>query len=285
MSPPVRLLPVRLPAVRSFRRLVASAALALAAPLLLTAADAPPARPPVAVVNIVARYPHDTTAFTEGLLIDRGALYESTGFEHHSFIRRVDLETGKVQQSVQLPTDVFGEGIVVWGNEILNVIWHGGAGQRRSLKDFRTTGKFSYTGEGWGMTRDTRNIILSDGTPVLRFLDPKTMKVVRRLSVTLDGKPLPRINELEYVKGSILANVWMTPAIVRIDPASGKVTQIIDLSPVIADAHPTDPDAVPNGIAYDAAHDRLFVTGKYWPWLYQVTLQPADAPGKSKAGS
>lgn len=271
-------------------RPIASALLALAAPLLLTAAVAPQAAagasdaaksPPLAIVHIVARLPHDTAAFTEGLLIDHGSLYESTGFEKQSFIKRITLETGKVEQSVALPPNVFGEGIVVWGNEILNVIWHGGAGQRRALKDFRTVGKFSYTGEGWGMTHDARHVILSDGTPVLRFLDPRTMKVVRRVTVTLGGQPLPRINELEYVKGSILANVWLTGAIVRIDPATGAVTQIIDLTAVVDDAHVRNPEAVPNGIAYDADHDRLYVTGKYWPYLYQVTVEPTEATAKS----
>lgn len=272
-----------------FARRVCVIALALAAPALLGGADTPttPPRPPlpVAVATIVARYPHDTNAFTEGLLIDRGALYESTGYERSSFIKRIDLETGKVLQSTQLPSSVFGEGIVIWGNEILNVVWHGGQGQRRSLKDFRVTGKFTYTGEGWGMTHDTHNIILSDGTPVLRFLSPRTMKVVRRLTVTANGRPLPRLNELEYVKGAILANVWMTGAIVKIDPTTGHVTQVIDLTQLIADAHPRDPEAVPNGIAYDEAHDRLFVTGKYWPYIYQVALQQPPVSAKPDDGS
>lgn len=265
-------------------------AAAMLAALVLTggsAADteAPAPKVPMTTVNIVQRYPHDTNAFTEGLLIDHGKLYESTGYEGRSYIKRIDLESGKVEQSVQLPAGVFGEGIVVWGNEILNVIWHGGQGQRRTVKDFKLSGKFSYTGEGWGMTRDAHNIILSDGTPVLRFMDPRTMKVARQLPVTIGGVPLPRINELEYVKGSILANVWLTGAIVRIDPATGRVTQIIDLTPVVQDANARNPEAVPNGIAYDEAHDRLFVTGKYWPHVYEVTLAPAQAPGNSKAGS
>lgn len=238
-------------------------------------ADAPPPAVPIVTATIVERLPHDSSAFTEGLLIDHGKLYESTGYERQSFIRRIDLATGKVEQQTQLAPDVFGEGIVVWRDEILNVIWHGGHGQRRALKDFRLTGSFRYDGEGWGMTQDGRHIILSDGTPVLRFLDPKTLKVVRRLPVTFNGRPLPRINELEYVKGTILANVWFTSAVVRIDPQSGKVTQVIDLSALVDDAHPKNPDSVANGIAYDAAHDRLYLTGKNWPWLYQVKLEPA----------
>lgn len=262
----------------SFRR-IAALLLALCVPALASGADpaTEPAVTPAAVATIVARLPHATNAFTEGLLIDRGKLYESTGYERQSFITRYDLKTGKEERRVQLAPDVFGEGIVVWRDEILNVIWHGGRGQRRSLRDFKLTGSFRYDGEGWAMTQDGHNIILSDGTPVLRFLDPKTMKVVRRLPVTLRGQPVQRINELEYVNGSILANIWLTPVAVRIDPKTGVVTQLIDLSQLVADAYPRDADSVPNGIAYDAEHDRLYITGKNWPWLYEVKLEPASA--------
>lgn len=269
-------MPTRFPFVP---RRVLGVLAAVAAPLLLGGSEpAPkPAPPPLMTVRIIERFPHDTQAFTEGLLIDRGKLYESTGYERQSFIKRIDLNSGKVEQSTRLSPNVFGEGIVVWGDEILNVVWHGGRGERRALGDFRVTGHFAYTGEGWGMTQDGHHIILSDGTPVLRFLNPKTMKVVRTLPVTLNGRPLPRINELEYVDGTILANIWLTGAIVRIDPATGNVTQIIDLTPVIDDARPRNEEAVPNGIAYDAATHRLFVTGKYWPYIYQVAIEPAPA--------
>jgi glutamine cyclotransferase len=258
-------------------------ALALIAPALLIGAaqpaKAPPAAiPPTAVAEIVARLPHDPDAFTEGLLIDHGSLYESTGREGRSTIRRLDLATGAVKQSVTLKPSIFGEGIVVWRDQILNVIWHGGIGERRALGNFQPIGSFRYTGEGWAMTHDSHHIILSDGTPVLRFLDPVTMKVVRRLPVTYQGKPLQRINELEYVKGDILANVWLTPFIVRIDATTGAVKQVIDLSDLVAEIGSRDPEAVPNGIAYDAAHDRLYVTGKLWPTLFEIRLKPVPAP-------
>lgn len=232
---------------------------------------------PVTRAEIVARLPHDANAFTEGLLIHNGDLYESTGREGQSTIRQRDLATGTVKRSVTLPASIFGEGIVIWRDQLLNVIWHGGVGERRALSDFRTIGKFGYTGEGWGMTQDGAHIILSDGTPQLRFLDPRRMKVVRRLTVTFKGRPVERINELEYVKGSILANVWMTPYIIRISPATGAVTELIDLTDIVDDVGIHYADAVANGIAYDAATDRLYVTGKLWPTLYQIKLTPLAA--------
>ena len=156
------------------------------------------------------------------------------------------------------------------GDTLRSFVWHGGKGFIWDLKTLRQTGSWTYTGEGWAMTQDGRNIIMSDGTPVLRFLDPKTMQVARRLTVTLNGQPLAMINELEYVHGEILANVWQTSLIVRIDPKSGRVKGVIDVTPLWDKAGVTDPGAVPNGIAYDRRTNRLFVTGKYWPYLYEI---------------
>ena len=150
-----------------------------------------------------------------------------------------------------------------------------GIGTRWSLKTFRKLGTFRYTGEGWSMTHDGRNIILSDGTPVLRFLDPVSLKVVRTLNVTANGQPVRQINELEYVRGEILANIWMTKYIARIDPATGRVKGLIDLGALVAQIGAADPDSVPNGIAYDKATGRLFVTGKNWPTLFQIKLPAA----------
>ena len=231
---------------------------------------APPAPLPVAQAEVVATYPHDPRAFTEGLLIDRGTLYESTGREGQSDIRRVDLKTGRVLARVRLAPQLFGEGIVAWRNQLLSVTWHGGQGFKWSLPALKRTGGFTYTGEGWAMTDDGRNIILSDGTPVLRFLDPVTQKVVRRLTVTANGRPVEQLNELEYVDGQIYANIWMTPYIARIDPANGRVVGVIDVSPLIAKVALTDRDSVPNGIAYDRASHRLYVTGKNWPSLFEI---------------
>jgi len=229
---------------------------------------------PVARPEVVAMFPHDRAAFTEGLFFRDGALYESTG-EDQSTIRKVDLASGRVLSSVKIPSNLFGEGVVDWGDQIYSVTWHGGLGFKWSLHGFRRLGTFHYAGEGWALTRDTRHIILSDGTPVLRFLDPKTMKVVRKLRVTAEGVPVEHLNELEYVKGEILANIWLTNRIARIDPVTGAVKGWIDLSALSAQIGSNDPDMVPNGIAYDSAHDRLFVTGKYWPLLFEVRLPGA----------
>ena len=231
---------------------------------------APASAPPVAQARIVGRFPHDTAAFTEGLLIDHGTLYESTGREGQSDIRRVDLTSGRVLARVKLPPRIFGEGIVAWQHRMFSVTWHGGQGYAWSLPALKRTGGFRYTGEGWAMTDDGAHLVLSDGTPGLRFLDPLTQKVVRRLTVTNEGRPLTQINELEYVDGEILANIWMTPYIARIDPADGHVIGWIDLTPLVTEVALADRDSVPNGIAYDRANHRLFVTGKNWPTLFEI---------------
>lgn len=250
--------------------MIASLLLAAAWSWQAVPAPAQPAPLPVAQAEIVATYPHDPRAFTEGLLIDRGTLYESTGREGQSDIRRVDLKTGRVLASVKLAPQLFGEGIVAWRNQLLSVTWHGGQGFKWSLPGLKRTGGFRYTGEGWAMTDDGRNIILSDGTPVLRFLDPSTQKVVRRLTVTANGRPVQQLNELEYIDGQIYANIWMTPYIARIDPANGRVVGVIDVSPLIAKVALADRDSVPNGIAYDRVAHRLYVTGKNWPSLFEI---------------
>lgn len=248
---------------------------ALALWLLAHAAPVLPTNEPeqtVETARIVATFPHDTAAFTEGLLIDNGTLYESTGREGRSDIRRVDLASGRVLARTTLAPSIFGEGIVAWRRQLFSVTWHGGQGYRWSLPALKRTGGFRYTGEGWALTDDGAHLILSDGTPMLRFLDPTTQKVVRRLAVTNRGRPLQRINELEYVNGEILANIWMTPQVARIDPASGRVVGWIDLTPLVRQVAATDPDAVANGIAYDRATHRLFVTGKNWPTLFEIAL-------------
>lgn len=233
-----------------------------------TRAEAPAL--PVQTAEVIRTYPHDATAFTEGLLFHDGSLYESTGYEGQSFIRQEDLATGRTIRSVALSPDCFGEGIVIWDNQILSVTWRNQRGFRWSLPDLKPLGRLRYTGEGWAMTSDSHNIVLSDGTPVLRFLDPRDFHVVHTLRVTANGTPLRHINELEYVHGEILANIWLTDEIARIDPRSGHVLGWIDLTPLADQIGATDPDAVPNGIAYDAKTDRLFVTGKDWPLLFEI---------------
>lgn len=227
---------------------------------------------PVAEAQIVKTYPHDPHAFTEGLFFRDGVFYESTGLEGQSSIRVVDPASGHVLRSTALPPGLFGEGIVAWKDQLISVTWQTGIGFRWSLSDFHPRGVFHYTGEGWGLTEDGRDIILSDGTPVLRFLDPDSLKMIRTLKVTAEGRPVERLNELEYVKDEILANIWMTNRIARIDPKTGAVKAWIDVSNLAARVATTDPDAVPNGIAYDKAQDRLFLTGKNWPMLFEVRI-------------
>jgi glutaminyl-peptide cyclotransferase len=243
---------------------------------LLIAASAAAAAPrdsvPVQTYRVVKAYPHDPSAFTEGLFYLDGRLFESTGLNGRSDIREVNLEDGKVLRSVKIPDRYFGEGIVNWGPQILSLTWQNGIGFRWNRSDFRQVGEFHYPGEGWALTQNGRDIIMSDGTPVLRFLDPATLRVRRRLSVTDAGRPVARLNELEWVKGEIYANIWMTSLIARIDPRSGKVKGWIDLAGLVAQNMYGDSDAVLNGIAYDAAADRLFVTGKNWRRLYEIDV-------------
>lgn len=242
-----------------------------AAALLLALAAAPaPAQVPVTPAQVVRAYPHDRGAFTEGLFFHGGALYESTGLVGRSSIRKVDLATGRVLAKVDVPPPTFGEGIVAWGREIVSLSWREGRGWRWSLDGFRRLSSWTYPGEGWALTSDGTRLIMSDGTAQLRFLDPRTLKEQRRVTVTYAGQPLDRLNELEWVDGEVLANVWMTDRIVRIDPASGKVVGMIDLAPLHARVGYADPDAVANGIAWDAKTRRLFVTGKNWPTLFEI---------------
>ncbi len=230
---------------------------------------------PVYGYAVVHAYPHDDHAFTEGLFYLDGFLYESTGEPGRSTIRKVRLGDGAVLQSVSIPAPIFGEGIVDWNGEIVSLTWRSGVGWRWNLKTFAKQGEFHYPGEGWALTQDGTDIIMSDGTPVLRILDPATLKERRRLTVTADGGPVANLNELEWVKGEIYANVWMTDRIARINPMTGAVIGWIDLSGLPETIVTLNPDAIPNGIAYDKAHDRLFITGKDWPHLYEIRLTQA----------
>lgn len=229
-------------------------------------------RVPLVDIEVVARYPHDAAAFTQGLIWRGGALYESVGREGRSDVRRVRLADGKVEARSAIPSRQFGEGLAAWKDELISLTWHDGVAHRWDARTLRPLGRSRFAGEGWGLTSDGRALIQSDGTPVLRFLDPVTLKELRRVSVTLNGRPLDQLNELEWVDGAILANVWHTQYIVRIDPATGKVTAVIDLGPVVAEIAATDPEAVANGIAYDPQSRRLFVTGKLWPTLFEVRI-------------
>jgi glutamine cyclotransferase len=240
------------------------------------AADRPPAHPaaiPIYTYQVLHVYPHDPRAFTQGLFYLNGFLYESTGLEGHSSLRKVRLETGEVLKRVELSPELFGEGSTFWDNHVLTLTWTSHVGFVFNLDTFALEQRFSYEGEGWGLTRNDKEVILSDGTAELRFLDPKNLLETHRVRVTANGKPIDQLNELEWVKGEVFANIWQTDRIARIDPRTGKVVGWIDLTGLLS---PADRIAgytdVLNGIAYDAATDRLFVTGKLWPKLFEIRL-------------
>jgi glutaminyl-peptide cyclotransferase len=230
--------------------------------------------PPTYGYQVENVYPHDRGAFTQGLIYRDGHLFESTGLEGQSTVRQVRLENGEVLRSVSLPSNLFGEGLTEWGDELVTVTWRNGTGFRWDRATLRRTDEFSYVGEGWGLTHDGRRLIMSDGTPQLRFLEPGTFRELGRITVTAAGRPLSNLNELEWVKGEIFANVWLTDYIARIDPETGEVKGWIDLRELSASVDRRSPEDVLNGIAYDSAGDRLFVTGKNWPTLYQIRITP-----------
>lgn len=233
----------------------------------------PPLPPtPTCGYTIIKQYPHDPNSFTQGLFFHDGALYESTGQYGRSRIARIDIADGKVLTLAKLPASQFGEGITRWKDQIIGVTWHNGIGHRWRMKDLKPLAGFSYAGEGWGLATNTDHIILSDGTATLRFLDPETMKVVRTLAVTENGRPINQLNELEYIEGEIWANIWFSDMIARIDPDSGKVTRFVDLSGLSRQAGVLDYDEVLNGIAWDEKEKRLFVTGKNWPKLFEIKI-------------
>lgn len=246
--------------------------------VMLAAGAAAPAwagAPPQYGYAVVKAYPHDPGAFTQGLLWRDGFLYESTGLHGRSSVRKVTLETGVPEQERLIDSRHFGEGVVDWKDRLITLTWQDQMGFIFDLATFERIGEFSYPGEGWGLTRDETRIIMSDGASALRFLDPETLKETGRIQVTDDGKPVDNLNELEWVKGEVLANIWQTDRIARIDPKTGHVTGWIDLSGLLGpDDRAGRQVDVLNGIAYDAASDRLFVTGKLWPKLFEIRLTP-----------
>ncbi|MBV8805306.1 MAG: glutaminyl-peptide cyclotransferase [Sinobacteraceae bacterium] len=236
---------------------------------------APPPTVPVYGYEIVHTYPHDPHAFTEGLFYLNGFLYESTGLEGHSSIRKEKLETAEVVQKIDVPSEYFGEGIVNWKTRLISLTWKAQVGFVYDLATLKVRSRFSYPGEGWALTQDGKRLIMSDGTPELRFLDPDTLKEQGRITVTYEGKPVQNVNELEWVKGRIYANVWHTNMMIFIDPTSGVITGMVNLTGLSSVADAEGQESVLNGIAYDAQHDRLFVTGKNWPKLFEIRVLPA----------
>jgi glutamine cyclotransferase len=235
--------------------------------------------------RVVHSYPHDANAFTQGLVYADGHLYESTGLKGHSSLRMVDLESGRVLQELPVPSQYFAEGLAAWGSTLVQLTWQEHTAfvyDRFSFRQIRTQ---SYKGEGWGLTADGKELILSDGTAGLRFVDPATFRELRRVIVKDHGVPVLQLNELEFVKGEIYANVWHSDRIARISPVNGNVLGWIDLTGLLPAGERTDPQAVLNGIAYDAAHDRLFVTGKLWPRLFEIKVISGGAEGRLRAAS
>lgn len=232
--------------------------------------------------EIVNTFNHDPKAFTQGLIYYNNALYEGTGGsrargdDFYSSLRKVDLETGKVEKKFDLADDYFGEGITILNDKIYQITWREKTAFVYDVNDFKLLKEFKYSGEGWGLTHDGANLIMSDGTHVLRFINPETFETIRTLTVLDEkNKPVMEINELEYIKGEIWANVWQKGDIIRIDPMKGKIVGRIDLEKLADDAMEKSPDAdVLNGIAYDAATDRIFITGKRWNKLYEVKIVP-----------
>jgi glutamine cyclotransferase len=223
--------------------------------------------------QVVQTYPHDPNAFTQGLIYVDGHLYESTGMTGRSSLRLVDLATGNVLQKHDLAHEFFGEGLTDWGSTLIQLTWTSHKAFVYDRFSFSLLRTMSFEGEGWGLTHDETQLILSDGTPTLRFLDPKSLRVNRRLRVTdQSGHAVENLNELEYVRGEIYANVWQRNEIIRISPRSGKILARIDLTGIIDTRELHGEGAVLNGIAYDAHGDRLFVTGKLWPKLFEIKL-------------
>ena len=227
---------------------------------------------PIYTYKIVKAYPHDRNAFTQGLVFENGVLYEGTGLLGRSSLRKVELETGSILQTRALPAEIFGEGITIYENKVVQLSWRSHIGFVYEKDSFELVRTFNYTTEGWGITHDGNRLIMSDGTPVLYFLNPATFEKIGQVQVVDQNEPVALLNELEYVRGEIFANVWLTDRIARIAPQSGRVVGWIDLKGILSPEDLTEPVNVLNGIAYDATADRLFVTGKLWPKLFEIEL-------------
>ena len=227
---------------------------------------------PIYTYRIINIYPHDSKAFTQGLAFVDDALYEGTGLRGKSSLRKVDLATGKIRKIHRLPPRFFGEGITVYGDKVIQLTWQARKGFIYERESFQLMGTFNYLTEGWGITHDGERLIMSDGTSILHLLDPETFKDIGRIEVRDSDGPVTRLNELEYVRGEIFANVWKTERIARISPRTGEVLGWIELKGILGPDQRTQRVDVLNGIAYDSKNDRLFVTGKLWPKIFEIEL-------------
>jgi glutamine cyclotransferase len=261
---------------RTLSRLVVLFLLTGFRPFLLAQAPHPasPHRPQEYTFAIVAVYPHDTSAFTQGLAYRDGFLYEGTGREGQSSLRKVRLETGEIVQQVNLEPDFFGEGITLLNDKVIQLTWKSGIGFVYDLNSFRLLRRFSYSGEGWGLATNGRELFLSDGTSEIRVLDGETFQEKRRIKVHEGSTAVDQLNELEFVEGQVFANLWHSNRVARISPQTGDVVGWIDLTGLLSPMYRLEPEAVLNGIAYDPIRKRLFVTGKLWPRIFEIKLSP-----------
>jgi len=261
---------------RTLSRLVVLFLLTGFRPFLLAQAPHPasPHRPQEYTFAIVAVYPRDTSAFTQGLAYRDGFLYEGTGREGQSSLRKVRLETGEIVQQVNLEPDLFGEGITLLNDKVIQLTWKSGIGFVYDLNSFRLLRRFSYSGEGWGLATNGRELFLSDGTSEIRVLDGETFQEKRRIKVHEGSTAVDQLNELEFVEGQVFANLWHSNRVARISPQTGDVVGWIDLTGLLSPMYRLEPEAVLNGIAYDPIRKRLFVTGKLWPRIFEIKLSP-----------
>jgi len=245
----------------------------------------PPAAVPEYTFKVVHVFPHDPNAFTQGLAYRNGFLYEGTGLNGRSSLRKVRLETGEVVQQKDLEPEFFGEGIALFRDEIVQLTWQSQTGFVYNASDFHLLRRFSYLGEGWGLTTSGNELYMSDGSDEIRILDANTLREKRRLKVHDGSTPIERLNELEFVNGELLANVWQTDRIARISPRTGKVVGWIDLQGLLSPIYRRESNAVLNGIAYDPQGKRLFVTGKLWPNIFEIRLVRKVPPTAPKQGT
>ncbi len=226
--------------------------------------------------EVVNTFPHDPQAFTQGLIYQDGYLYESTGIFGESSLRKVELQSGRVERQANLPDSYFAEGLTSWNSRLIQLTWWQGVGFVYDINNFSLVDQFNYPMEGWGLTQDSEHLIMSDGTAKLYFLSPTTYEILREVTVRYQGREINNINELEYIDGEVFANIWMTDQIIRIDPDRGNVVGWIDLSGLLPEEYRTPETDILNGIAFDPENQRLFVTGKRWPLLFEIRLIPIE---------
>lgn len=224
--------------------------------------------------EVVNSYPHDRTSFTQGLVWSDGGFYESTGQYGSSKLRRLEFPSGHVAREINLSPELFGEGLALVDKHLIQLTWKSHRGFVYDRDTFQLIKEFSYDTEGWGLTYDGTNLIMSDGSSDLFYIDPVSLKVIRKLSVKMNGRPIRELNELEFIGGEIWANVWETDLILRINPQTGSVNSYLDLKGILAPSDKRGDENVLNGIAYDAEHQRLFITGKLWPRIFEIRVKP-----------